>query len=150
MWCWRLRRLADDGGTAMVVLSIGFQLKEPAHLLAGGLAVPPRDRAREQRPLCGDLGPGVASPNDDERAPSGSLVRIIARGRQFHLANDVIPQVQGLGHPAEAVRVLGDARNRQQLVDAARGQDQPVVPQLVGLPFRVRVRAAATSGSSGK
>ena len=121
MWCRRLAddggtAMADDGGTAMVVLSIGFQLKESAHLLAGELAAPPRDRAREQRPLCGDLGPAVASPHDDERAPSGSLVRIIARDRQFHLANDVIPQVQGLGHPAEAVRVLGDARNRNSLL----------------------------------
>ncbi len=49
-----------------------------------------------------------------------------------------------MAHPAvaaaasEPVRVVGDTRDRQQLVHAARGQDEPVVADLVGYALRAR------------
>jgi len=44
----------------------------------------------------------------------------------------VVAQVQRLGDPAEAVRVVGHAGDRQQLVDAAGGEDEPVEREVAG------------------
>lgn len=81
--------------------------------------------------LGGDLGARVARADHHEggaRLPHGAVVG----GGEFYLAGDVVAQVQGLGQAPEAVGVLGDAGDRQQFVDAADGEDEPVVGQLAG------------------
>jgi hypothetical protein len=105
--------------------------QQPADLLVAQLRVPFGDGLGEQRPLRGDLGPGVAGADDHERAAGVALGLVVGDGGEFDLADDVVPQVERLGHAAEAVRVLGDAGDRQELVDAARGEDEPVVGELV-------------------
>ncbi|GHH35872.1 hypothetical protein GCM10018773_09940 [Streptomyces candidus] len=49
----------------------------------------------------------------------------------------MVPQAERLREPAEAVRVLGGTGYRQQLVDAARGQHQPVIGQFTCLPLGI-------------
>ena len=44
----------------------------------------------------------------------------------------ILAVAAGLGDGAEPVRVVGYARNGQQLVHAARGQDEPVIARLTG------------------
>ena len=75
--------------------------------------------------LRGHLGAGVARPDHDERAP-GRAVGGLGRG-QLDLAHQVVAQVERLGDAAVAVRVVADAGDRQQPVDAAHGEHQPVV-----------------------
>ncbi len=81
------------------------------------------------RAVRGDLGAGVPGADHDEGAPRGALPAVVGRGGQLHLARHVVAEVQRLRQPTEAVRVLGDARDGQQLVDAARGEHQPVEGQ---------------------
>jgi hypothetical protein len=50
----------------------------------------------------------------------------------------VVAQVERLRDAAEAVRVLGDPGDRQQLVDAARGEHQAVVAQLAAAALGIR------------
>ena len=78
----------------------------------------------------GDLGAGVARADHHEGAPRPALLGVGGHRGQLQLADDVVAQVTGLGYGAEPVRVVGDTRDRQQLVYAARGQDQPVVANL--------------------
>lgn len=92
-------------------------------------AVVPRQGFGEPHAVGGDFGAGVARADDHERGPGGPLRRVLAGTGQFHLADHVVAQIQRFGHAAEAVGVLGDARDGQQLVDAADGQHQPVVRQ---------------------
>ena len=108
-------------------------------------SVPRRDVVREQLALRGDLGAGVARADDDERAPGGALGGVALVVRQLELPDDVVAQVEGLGDPAEAVRVLGDARDRQQLVHAAGGEHQPVVGQRAVVAVRAPVRDGAAA-----
>ena len=63
-----------------------------------------------------------------------AFLRVGGHRGQLELAGDVVAQVHGLGDGAEPVRVVGDTRDRQQLVHAARGQDEPVVADLAGRP----------------
>jgi hypothetical protein len=51
----------------------------------------------------------------------------------------VITQIQRLGHATEAVGVLGDPGDGQQLVHAAHGQHEPVVAQLTARALGVLV-----------
>jgi hypothetical protein len=93
--------------------------------------VPRRDGLGEHRALRGDLGAGVAGADHDERAACVPFGLVVGDGGQLDLADDVITQVQRLRHAAESVCVLGDTRDRQQLVDAAGGQHEAVVAQRV-------------------
>lgn len=76
-----------------------------------------------------DLGAGVAGADHHEGAPCGAALRVVSAGGELHLTGDVVTQVQGLGQAPEAVRVLGDPGDGQQLVDAADGEHEPVVGQ---------------------
>jgi hypothetical protein len=78
----------------------------------------------------GDFGAGVAGTDHHEGAARCSLGGVGGHRGQFELADDVVAQVGGFGGAAEPVRVVGDARDGQQLVHAARGQDEPVVAEL--------------------
>jgi hypothetical protein len=89
-----------------------------------------------QLTLRGDLGAGIARADHHECAPRPALLGIGRHRGQLQLTDDVVAQVAGLGYGAEPVRVVGDARDRQQLVYAARGQDQPVVTDLAGRALR--------------
>ena len=73
-----------------------------------------------------DLGTGVTGANNDEGAAGPAFRLVSGSGRQFELTDDVVAQVYGLGDAAEPVRVVGHARDGQQLVHAASGQDEPV------------------------
>jgi hypothetical protein len=65
-----------------------------------------------------------------ERAARGPLGRVGGDGRQLELADDLVAEVGGFADGAEPVRVVGDTRDRQQLVHAAGGQDEAVVADL--------------------
>ena len=73
-----------------------------------------------------DLGAGVTGA-DHHKGAAGFPFGVAAAGGQLELAQEVVTKVERLGDAAEPVAVLGDAGNGQQLVDAARGEQQPVV-----------------------
>lgn len=54
----------------------------------------------------------------------------------------MVSQIERLREAAEAVRVRGDAGDRQQFVDTADGEDEPVVRQLTPLALRTGVADA--------
>ena len=70
--------------------------------------------------------PGVPGADDDEGQPRRALVGVVGVVGQLDLTGDVVTQVERLGDVAEAVGVLRDARDGQQLVDASGGQQDAV------------------------
>ena len=91
---------------------------------------------REQLALGRDLGAGVAGADDDEGAARLAFGRVGGHRGQLELADNVVPQVDRLGDAAEPVPVIRHTRNGQQLVHAARGQDEPVIAGLARGAFR--------------
>lgn len=85
----------------------------------------------------GHLGAGVAGADHHEGAAGLPLRRVRGGAGHLHLPGDVVAQVEGLRHTAEAVGVLGHSGDGQQLVDAAHGEDEPVVGHLAGASVRV-------------
>jgi hypothetical protein len=65
------------------------------------------------------------------------LGRVAAGISQLQLAEQVVAQVQRLGQAAEPVRMVGDPGDREQLVDAAHAEYQPVVGHGRAVTFRV-------------
>jgi len=112
--------------------------QQPAQPLAGQGGALAGGGPGEQLAVGGDLGAGVAGADHHEGAARRPLGRVVAAGRQLLLAHQVVTQPQGFGEAAEAVGVGGDPGDRQQPVDAAGGQQQPVVRHRVALALRVR------------
>ena len=104
--------------------------QQPPDRLASQAGHGPGQPGGQQLALRGDLGTGVARADDDERGAGLALLRIGGHGAQLELADGVVVQVHRLGDAAEPVRVVGEAGDGQQLVHAARGQDEPVVAEL--------------------
>ena len=110
--------------------------EHPADLLAGQAGHLLSQPGREQLTLGGDLGTGVAGADHDEGAARLAFGRVGGHRGQLELADDVVPQVDRLGDAAEPVCVVGHAGDGQQLVHAARGQDDPVIAGLARGAFR--------------
>lgn len=85
----------------------------------------------------GDLGAGVARAHHDEGRAGLLLGRVLGQLGQLDLADHVVVQVDRLGQASETMGILGHPGDRQQLVDAADREHQPVVRQLTPLPLRV-------------
>jgi hypothetical protein len=100
--------------------------QHPADLLAAQAGNLPGQPGREQLTMGRDLGTGVTGANNYEGAPRPAFHLVSGSGSQLELTDDVVAQVNGLGDAAEPVRVIGHARDRQQLAHAASGQDEPV------------------------
>ena len=119
------------GGLRQMLVEFGQQPRggveqHPADLLAAQTGHLPGQPGREQLPLGRDLGTGVTGANNYEGAARSAFHLVSGSGRQLELTDDVVAQVNGLGDAAEPVRVVGHARDGQQLVHAASGQDEPV------------------------
>jgi hypothetical protein len=136
--------LAQDpvGGGRQAAVQLGQHPRrqvqqQPAEPLAVKVGALAGDGPGQQLAVGGDLGAGVAGPDDHEGAARRPLFGVVAAGGQLQLAHQVVTQPQRLGEAAEAVGVLGDPGDRQQPVDAAGGQQQPVVGHRVALALRV-------------
>ncbi len=104
---------------------------EPCPAAATGTAGQP-GRAASWPAGSSAAGPGRRprcrySPRRRRRRCSAPALGGGRHGGQLKLSGDVVAQVDRLGEAAEPVRAFGHARDRQQLVHAARGQDQPVI-----------------------
>ncbi len=132
------------GGTGQPLVQLGQYTRRdveqhparPYALPQGPLA---HQRVGEQLPVGGDFGARVTGADHHEGAPRGTALRVVGGGGELHLPRHVVAQVQRLGQPAEAVRVLGDTGDGQQLVDAADGEHQPVVRQRAAVALGVGV-----------
>ena len=90
--CWTV--VASSSGSTWSAVSSSIQRT--------GCAGEPRlgrDVVRQQLTLRRDLGAGVAGADDHERAPGGALRRVVGRGRELDLPDDVVAQVERLGIP---------------------------------------------------
>ncbi len=122
------------GGAGEPFVQLGQDLlrhveEQPARAHPGAQRVLLHQLIGEHLPLRGDLGAGVAGADHHECAARGAGLGIVGGGGQLDLAGDVVAQIEGLGQAPEAVRVLGDAGDGQQFVDAAGGEHQPVVAE---------------------
>ncbi len=99
--------------------------------------MPAGDRAGEQLALRGNLRAGVPGANHHERAPRIALDTALGSDGEFDLPDQVVTQVQRLADTAESVRVQRHSGHGQQLVDAARGDQQAVVAHRSPIAFRV-------------
>jgi hypothetical protein len=110
--------------------------QHPADLLAAQAGHPPGQPGREQLTVGRDLGTGITGAGNHEGAARLAFRLVGGHRGPLALADNVVPQVDRLGDAAEPVRVIRHARNGQQLVHAARGQDEPVKAGLTGSAFR--------------
>jgi hypothetical protein len=104
----------------------------------------PGQRLGEQHALGRHLRTGVAGADHDERGAGRALGLVRGGVGHLDLPGDVVAQEQRLGDAAEAVGVFGDAGHRKQLVDAAGGDDQPVVTEAALAALRVEVGQRAS------
>ncbi len=84
----------------------------------------------------GHLGAGIPGADHHEGAARGQLgraeitgpaVRGGRRGGHLDLPHEMVAQRESLPDAAEPERMIGQARDREQLADAAHGKQQPVV-----------------------
>ena len=128
---------------------VGDVEQHPAHPLVAQPRSPLLEQLGVEHAVRGDLGAGVPGADDGERAQRLALGRIVGGVGELDLLGEVVAQEHRLGDPAEPVRVLGDTRDREQLVDASGRDHQPVVADLagpalgIGVPDRARVQIAA-------